>query len=84
MALCRWFSKSEVKVMLEESTGGRKAEAGQDAIVVPGAHAIAHHLIKGWCDQATPENNNKLPFRMKDFVTGSAFGVIVAMLLSKM
>ena len=68
--------------MLEESTGARETDAGQDAIVVPGAHAIAHHLIKGWCDQATPEN--KLPFRMKDFVTGSAFGVVVAMLLSKM
>eukprot|EP00510_Aplanochytrium_minuta_P003091 CAMPEP_0184017062 /NCGR_PEP_ID=MMETSP0954-20121128/7299_1 /TAXON_ID=627963 /ORGANISM="Aplanochytrium sp, Strain PBS07" /LENGTH=394 /DNA_ID=CAMNT_0026298199 /DNA_START=1 /DNA_END=1182 /DNA_ORIENTATION=+ len=46
MSDVRWFSRSEVAVMLERSREDSLID--MQKLKVPGSYAIAHHLIKAW------------------------------------
>lgn len=49
LAEARWFTRDQVRMMLERAAGKRKD--GPQAEVVPPPLAIAYHLIERWCER---------------------------------
>ena len=73
----RWFTRAEVGTALDQSAGARSPEArignlgvmaDSPNLIVPPAYAIAHHLIRDWCNggaagHSTPKPQAGAPFK---------------------
>ena len=83
----RWFSKDEVKLLLQRSTEKNASGDANKALIVPPPYAIAHHLIKTWVETEQMEEpivaNHPKDWNWNVIASSTLIGAMIGAVLTK-